>query len=152
VFSRCILTPGIDGCSIAIRKIPSGSDARIRISNIGYRVAHRWVTSSTSVLFTSQVPGFSFVFEQFWGRAARASNDSQESGRLLIFAGSCDGKSEEDLAARVNHRLPDSAGPITADIFPSTQLLPECFLGSLARLPACWRPASSRVSTSAHKV
>ena len=23
--------------------------------------------------------------EQFWGRAARASNDSKESGRLLIF-------------------------------------------------------------------
>src|SRR5437660_808975 len=48
-------------------------------------MARRWATSGTSVLFTSQVPAFSFVPEQFWGRAARASNDSQESGRLLIF-------------------------------------------------------------------
>ncbi len=28
-----------------------------------------------------------FVSEQFWGRAARASSDSKESGRLLIFLG-----------------------------------------------------------------
>ena len=57
-----------------------------------WMMARRWATSGTSVLFTSQVPAFSFVPEQFWGRAARASNDSQESGRLLIFADSCDGK------------------------------------------------------------
>jgi hypothetical protein len=47
-------------------------------------MARWWVASGTEVLFPSHGPAFIFVNEQFWGRAARASLDSQESGRLLI--------------------------------------------------------------------
>ena len=58
------------------------------------RPASRFLTHSTSVgptgtevLFPKVLTALKVVSEQFWGRAARASNDSQESGRLLIFAG-----------------------------------------------------------------
>jgi hypothetical protein len=58
------------------------------------RPADRFLTHSTSVgptgtevLFPKWIIALKVVSEQFWGRAARASNDSQESGRLLIFAG-----------------------------------------------------------------
>src|SRR5580698_541484 len=58
------------------------------------RPAGRFLTHSTSVgatgtevLFPKWIIALKVVSEQFWGRAARASNDSQESGRLLIFAG-----------------------------------------------------------------
>jgi hypothetical protein len=39
----------------------------------------------TLVLFAEFGRRFIFISEQFWGRAARASGDSQESGRPLIF-------------------------------------------------------------------
>jgi hypothetical protein len=39
----------------------------------------------TLVLFAELGRRFIFISEQFWGRAARASGDSQESGRPLIF-------------------------------------------------------------------
>jgi len=41
--------------------------------------------SGTEVLFPRKGPSFIFVGEQFWGRAARASGDSQESGRPFNF-------------------------------------------------------------------
>jgi len=41
--------------------------------------------AGTEVLFTAANRRFTFLCEQFWGRAARASADSKESGRLLIF-------------------------------------------------------------------
>jgi hypothetical protein len=72
----CVLEMHLDGVidapCVSIVKILGWLDMDVWI-------APRWATSGTSVLFTSQVPAFSFVFEQFWGRAARASNDSQES-------------------------------------------------------------------------
>jgi len=39
------------------------------------------------VLFHEITPQYTLAIEQFWGRAARASDDSKESGRLLIFGG-----------------------------------------------------------------
>ena len=39
----------------------------------------------TEVYFPSAKPVSSVIREQFWGRAVRASRDSQESGALLIF-------------------------------------------------------------------
>src|SRR5437660_9641158 len=95
-------------------------------------MARRWATSGTSVLFTSQVPAFSFVPEQFWGRAARASNDSQESGRLLIFEGLCDRKGEEDLAARLKSPIARSRARLLPLIFPHP--LRFCQSASLDRL------------------
>src|SRR6266481_955121 len=44
-----------------------------------------WAQAGTEVLFTPAERRFNFLGEQFWGRAARASADSKESGRLLIF-------------------------------------------------------------------
>src|SRR2546425_6723319 len=82
---ECTLTAFIDAPCIGIGQDP----LILGWLDLDVWMAHRWATSGTSVLFTSQVPAFSFVHEQFWGRAARASNDSQESGRLLIFASSC---------------------------------------------------------------
>ena len=41
--------------------------------------------SGTSVPFPEVDLSFSLVNEQFWGRAARASGDSQESGRPFDF-------------------------------------------------------------------
>ena len=41
--------------------------------------------TGTDGLFTKNVTALKVADEQFWGRAARASNDSQESGRSLIF-------------------------------------------------------------------
>ena len=46
-----------------------------------------WAQAGTEVLFTPAERRFNFLGEQFWGRAARASADSKESGRLLIFSG-----------------------------------------------------------------
>ena len=46
-----------------------------------------WAQAGTEVLFTPAERRFNFLGEQFWGRAARASADSKESGRLLIFRG-----------------------------------------------------------------
>jgi hypothetical protein len=40
---------------------------------------------STDGLFPKDYFARKVIGEQFWGRAARASNDSKESGRLLIF-------------------------------------------------------------------
>jgi hypothetical protein len=48
-------------------------------------MARWWAGSGTSVPFPTARCGFSVVGEQFWGRAARASADSQESGRLFNF-------------------------------------------------------------------
>jgi hypothetical protein len=39
------------------------------------------IGSGTLVPFPGIVPRVTFINEQFWGRAARASGDSQESGR-----------------------------------------------------------------------
>jgi len=39
----------------------------------------------TEVYFPSAKPVSSVIREQFWGRAVRASRDSQESGALLIL-------------------------------------------------------------------
>jgi hypothetical protein len=39
----------------------------------------------TEVYFPSAKAVISVIREQFWGRAVRASRDSQESGALLIF-------------------------------------------------------------------
>jgi len=39
----------------------------------------------TEVYFPCAKPVISVIREQFWGRAVRASRDSQESGALLIF-------------------------------------------------------------------
>lgn len=44
-------------------------------------MAHWWVPSGTAVPFPESLGAFSFMDEQFWGRAARASSDSKESGR-----------------------------------------------------------------------
>jgi hypothetical protein len=44
--------------------------------------------SGTLVPFSKITEASIFNDEQFWGRAARASGDSQESGRPLIFGGS----------------------------------------------------------------
>ena len=35
--------------------------------------------------FSELAPVFTLLGEQFWGRAARASQDSQESGTLVIY-------------------------------------------------------------------
>jgi hypothetical protein len=43
------------------------------------------VSSGTYELFSNHLHARSFFIEQFWGRAARASSDSKESGRLLNF-------------------------------------------------------------------
>ncbi len=43
--------------------------------------------TSTYGLFPKDYIGLKVIGEQFWGRAARASSDSRESGRLLIFVG-----------------------------------------------------------------
>jgi hypothetical protein len=45
------------------------------------------VVSGTEVLFTQKGPRIIFIREQFWGRAARASGDSRESGRPFYFWG-----------------------------------------------------------------
>jgi hypothetical protein len=45
------------------------------------------VVSGTEVLFTQKGPRIIFIREQFWGRAARASGDSRESGRPFNFWG-----------------------------------------------------------------
>jgi len=42
--------------------------------------------TGTDGLFPFRRNTLSVTSEQFWGRAARASSDSKESGRLLIFA------------------------------------------------------------------
>jgi hypothetical protein len=44
--------------------------------------------SGTLVPFSKITEASIFNDEQFWGRAARASGDSQESGRPLIFGAS----------------------------------------------------------------
>ncbi len=44
-----------------------------------------WVESGTVGLFPKDKKGINFINEQFWGRAARASSDSKESGRLFTF-------------------------------------------------------------------
>src|SRR2546430_7017382 len=49
------------------------------------KMAPWWAQAGTEVLFTPTERRFNFLGEQFWGRAARASADSKESGRLLIF-------------------------------------------------------------------
>jgi hypothetical protein len=41
----------------------------------------------TEVSFPSAKPLSTVIREQFWGRAVRASRDSQESGALLNFCG-----------------------------------------------------------------
>ena len=43
--------------------------------------ARWWAVSGTLVLFPEGGLSFIFIHEQFWGRAARASGDSRESGR-----------------------------------------------------------------------
>jgi len=42
--------------------------------------------TGTDGLFPFRRKTLNVTSEQFWGRAARASSDSKESGRLLIFA------------------------------------------------------------------
>ena len=42
-------------------------------------------TSSPDVPFTKIMKRLTFLGEQFWGRAARASNDSKESGRSFFY-------------------------------------------------------------------
>ncbi len=41
--------------------------------------------SSPDGLFTKISEGLTFLSEQFWGRAARASNDSKESDARFLF-------------------------------------------------------------------
>ena len=79
------------------------------------------VASGTEVLFPSDRAAFIFVSEQFWGRAARASSDSRESGRLLIFG--------------VNREIfsPEANGGIS----PSTPTDPGSALPWPVPLPAC---------------
>ena len=62
--------------------------------------------------------------EQFWGRAARASGDSRESGRPLNFGASLGWK----------FRILTSA-----DIFPSTRSCPKCGSPWLVPIPAYLR-------------
>jgi hypothetical protein len=45
------------------------------------------VGAGTRVLFSRESFHSIFIDEQFWGRAARASGDSRESGRPLNFTG-----------------------------------------------------------------
>ncbi len=78
--------------------------------------------------------------EQFWGRAARASNDSRESGRLLNF-----------WALFQICQLFQKAR-ISADIFPSTHPCPECDSAWPARLPAYWLRALGQVCDPEHRV
>jgi len=78
--------------------------------------------------------------EQFWGRAARASNDSKESGRLLNFW------------ALFPIRQLFEKERISADIFLSTQLSPECDPAWPARLLAYWLPVLGQVCDPAHRV
>ena len=45
--------------------------------------------SSPDVPFTETKGRFTFLGEQFWGRAARASSDSKESDARFICPGFC---------------------------------------------------------------
>jgi hypothetical protein len=54
-----------------------------------------WVDSGTIVLFPRIGETSIFIDEQFWGRAARASGDSQESGAPVKFLGASLGASRD---------------------------------------------------------
>jgi hypothetical protein len=52
------------------------------------RLAHWWEASSTDVPFSGDRSSFNLLSEQFWGRAARASRDSQEFRGARYFCAS----------------------------------------------------------------
>jgi hypothetical protein len=61
--------------------LPAGSGRGQRVRRFGHLVP----CHGTEVYFPSAKPVSSVISEQFWGRAVRASRDSQESGALLNF-------------------------------------------------------------------
>ena len=64
---------------------PKSGTVNAKCTDVVKSMARWWASSGTEVLFPRMRRGFSLMGEQFWGRAARASNDSKESGRLLNF-------------------------------------------------------------------
>ena len=63
------------------QNVPAGSSHAQRVRRFGHLVP----CHGTEVYFPSAQPLSSVMSEQFWGRAVRASRDSQESGALLNF-------------------------------------------------------------------
>jgi hypothetical protein len=61
--------------------------------------------TGTDGLFPKERTALKVISEQFWGRAARASNDSKESGRLLIFAGRFPKREAGDISFSLSGEL-----------------------------------------------
>jgi len=89
---------------------------------------HSTIVTSAGTFVPFQVPdrGITFIPEQFWGRAARASVTRKSLGARFIFGGSSPFETDRNTAKRLN-----------GDISPSTRPGPEYAPASPFRVPVC---------------